>query len=108
MSAKNHFATLDKAIREYVKSEEGQTEIEEMQREMLEKLATTFLRQHARAKSSLQTGSGSSTVFGVKVAFSYLLLDVVMVVMADELEEKNSGKKEPPRKRGLRESTMLT
>lgn len=48
MSAKNHFATFDKAIREYVKSEEGQTEIEEMQREMLEKLATTFLRRHAQ------------------------------------------------------------
>ena len=48
MSAKNHFATFDKATREYVKSEEGQTEIEEMQREMLEKLATTFLRRHAQ------------------------------------------------------------
>jgi hypothetical protein len=88
MTSKSYFATLDKAIREYVKSEEGQTEIEQMQREMLEKLATTFLRQHARAISSLQTGSSTSTVFGVKVAFSYLLLDVVMGVMADELEEK--------------------
>lgn len=88
MSAKNYFATLDEAIREYVKSEEGQTEIEEMQREMLEKLATTFLRQHARAVSTLAAGSATSTAFGVKVVFSDLLLDGVMDVMADELEEK--------------------
>lgn len=88
MTSKSYFATLDKAIREYVKSEEGQTEIEEMQREMLEKLATTFLRQHAQVQSSFKVRGYISPPGGVEVAFSYLLLDSVMDVMADELEEK--------------------
>ena len=88
MSAKNHFAKLDQAIREYVKSEEGQTEIEEMQREMLKKLATTFLRQHAQVQSSFKVRGYISPPSGVEVAFSDLLLDSVIDVITDELKEK--------------------
>lgn len=88
MSAKNHFATFDKAIREYVKSEEGQTEIEEMQREMLEKLATTFLRRHAQVQSSFKVRGYISPPGGVEVTFSHLLLNSVIDVITDELKEK--------------------
>ena len=88
MSADNHFAKLDQEIREYVNSQEVQREIEEMQQAVLEEVAITFLRQHAKVQSALRVRGAISPPGGVEVAFSDLLIDSVTAVIADACEQK--------------------
>ena len=87
MSSDNRFVKLDQAIRKYIRSEKVQREIEEMQQELLEKVAMTFLRQHAKVQSTFRVRGTITPPGGVEVAFSNLLIDSVTAVITDEFKK---------------------
>ena len=84
MKKDHHLAPLEQAIRKYVRSSEGKRDIDKAQRELLKKLAKTFLSEHAKVRSTLQVRGTVTPPGGVDVAFSDLLVESVVNVIADE------------------------
>ena len=83
MKKDHHLAPLEQAIRKYVRSSKGKRDIDKAQHELLKHLAKTFLSEHASVRSTLQV-RGAVTPVGVDVAFSDLLIESVINVIADE------------------------
>ena len=80
MSANDHFAKLDQAIRKYIRSDK-------VQRELFRDIAVTFLRNHSEVRSSIRFNGYVSAPTHVEVDFSDIFVDSVIAVIADEFKK---------------------
>ena len=100
MSADNHFAKLDQEIRNMLTRKEVQREIEEMQQAVLEEVAITFLRQHAKVQSALRVRGrlpSGRCRGGFFLTYSSTVLPLSLLT---HVSKKNSGEKRTPSKEG--------